>query len=446
MIVNGIVAEYNPLHQGHIYQMQDAKAHTGADYTIVVMSGNFVQRGAPAILDKYTRTRLALLAGADLVLELPVPYAVASAEYFALGSVSLLHKLGVVNNLCFGSECGDVNALSAVAHILSDEPESYKEYLQQYLKKGLSYPVARSNALTAYLKEQPPADIYAYPSKNPAGPVDLAEVLSSPNNILGVEYIKALLRCGSTIKPYTTQRMGSGYADPKLGTMSSALAVRQALFAEENLHATEDALQDLLAPSLPDFTCDALLQVRKQHALLCRNDFSGLLIYKLLTETSIGTDSYDSPHANKRFDTYLDVSSDLSDRICKQLEHFENFDGFCDLLKTKELTHTRISRALMHILLDIKKDTFTPYKNAGDVPYARVLGFKKESTPLLSAIKEKSTIPMITKLADAEKILDSSAFTLLQKEITMNQIYYSVLSGKSGNPMANEYRTPIVIL
>lgn len=446
MIVNGIVAEYNPLHLGHIYQMQDAKAHTGADYTIVVMSGNFVQRGAPAILDKYTRTRLALLAGADLVIELPIPYAVASAEYFAGGSVSLLHKLGVVNNLCFGSECGDVHALSAVAHILADEPKIYQEYLQQYLKNGLSYPVARSNALIAYLKEQPTENTQTSNAAHPADTIDLVEVLSCPNNILGVEYIKALLRCGSTIKPYTTQRRGSGYADPKLGSMSSALAVRQALFAEENLHATEAALQELLAKSLPEFACDALLQARKQHALLCRNDFSGLLIYKLLMEASSGTDSNDATLTNKRFGNYLDVSSDLSDRICKQLEHFESFDGFCDILKTKELTHTRISRALMHILLDIKKDTFTAYENAGNVPYARVLGFQKDATPLLSAIKVKSTIPMITKLADAERILPPSAFALLQKEITMNQIYYSVLSGKSENPMANEYRTPIVIL
>lgn len=410
MNVNGIVAEYNPLHWGHIYQMEDARHHTNADYTVVVMSGNFVQRGAPAILDKYKRTRMALEAGADLVLELPLPYAVSSAEFFASGAVSLLNKLGVITHLCFGSECGDVEILQELAQILLEEPPAFRSALQQYLKAGLSYPHARTQALLDY---QP-------------GLNDGKEILASPNNILGIEYLKALQEINSSITPYTTKRTGGGYLDQKLQEFSSAMAIRKALFA----HNTPEALQK----HLPSCTYEPLLAAWKENTLLTQNDFSSILLYKLLLEREKG------------FEEYLDVSRNVSDRIRKHLDAFQSFNDFCDLLKTKEMTYTRISRCLLHILLNIRKDTLVPYEQLGRAPYARVLGFRKDSTPLLAAIKEKSTIPLITKLADAHKLLAGDALTLLEHEITMSQIYQSVLAGKSRLTMANEYRTPIIIL
>lgn len=410
MIVNGIVAEYNPLHHGHIYQIQDAKTNTQADYTIVVMSGNFVQRGAPALLDKFSRTRMALEAGADLVLELPLPYAVSSAEFFATGAVTLLHHLGVVTHLCFGSECGDTGILQELAGILSEEPPAYRQALQQALKEGLPYPVARTLAL----------------SYDPASNQEHAKVLASPNNILGIEYIKALLRLNSSILPYTTLRTGNGYSDDTLGTLSSALAIRQAIFSGTDLPT--------LADHVPTCTYELLLTALEKNTLLSSNDFSSLLHYKLITKQTQG------------YEDYLDVSGQLSDRICNHLYQYQTFDSFCDLLKTKDLTHTRIRRCLLHILLNIKRDTLSAYKQLGTVPYARVLGFCKKATPLLTAIKERSSIPMITKLADAHNILHPDALLLLEQELTMNQIYYSVASAKSGTPIINEYRTPIVIL
>ncbi len=410
MIVNGIIAEYNPLHHGHIYQMQDAKTHTHADYTIIVMSGNFVQRGAPALVDKYTRTRMALEAGADLVLELPLPYAVSSAEFFASGAVTLLDKLGVVTHLCFGSEAGDIDTLQKIAGILIQEPPSYSNALQAGLKDGLSYPAARTRALLEY---NPQLEKYQ-------------ELLSSPNNILGIEYTKALLQLDSSIIPYTTLRTGNGYSDDTLGTVSSALAIRRSLFSGTDPHT--------LAAHVPAYTYELLLTALEENTPLSSNDFSSLLHYKLINEQAQG------------YEDYLDVSKQLSDRIRRHLDAYQAFDSFCDLLKTKELTHTRISRCLLHILLNLKKDTLSAYKQLDTIPYARVLGFRKEAPPLLAAIKERSSIPMITKLADARSILSPDAMLLLEQELTMNQIYYSVVSAKSGKPMANEYRTPIVIL
>ena len=194
MRVNGIISEYNPFHNGHKYLLTESKKATSADYTVIVMSGNFVQRGAPALINKYKRAEMALQNGADLVLELPKYYATASAEYFAMGGISLLDKLGVVTNLSFGSECGDLAVLEKIARILVEEPNDYTILLRENLKKGQSYPTARTNALLEYN-----ADFGEY-----------KDVLSSPNNILGIEYLKALLKRKSSIQPYTLLRTGAG--------------------------------------------------------------------------------------------------------------------------------------------------------------------------------------------------------------------------------------------
>lgn len=416
MKVNGIIAEYNPFHKGHLYQLHTAKEQTDSDYTIIVMSGNFMQRGTPALLDKFVRAKMALMCGADLVLELPAYYAASSAEYFAMGGVTLLDKLGVVNHLSFGSECGDISVLTKIAKILTEEPKEYTELLRKQLKEGLSFPTARTNALIAYdssLKEY-------------------REVLSSPNNILGIEYCKALLRRGSTIEPTTVKRMGAGYHDTTLITddiripTGSATAIRQTILQNADLSC--------LRNHIPEEAFVVLENAFNSMEPIFPNDFSSLLHYKLLQEQAHG------------YERFLDVTPELSDRIGNSLYDFKDFESFCDLLKRKDITHTRISRCLMHILLDMKSDTMKTYCSSDYIPYARVLGFRKESSPLLSAIKEHSSIPLITKLADAEGILDDNAYGMLQEDIRINQIYQSVLALKNETTMANEYRTPIVIV
>lgn len=423
MKVNGIIAEYNPFHNGHHYQMLESLHRTSADYTIVVISGDFVQRGAPAILPKHARAEMALKCGADLVLEIPTIYATSSAEYFAKGGVSLLDKLGVVNHLCFGSECGDIALLQEIATILTNESEEYSATLRRFLSQGFSYPNARNWALVQH-----------YPHLN-----EHQKVFSSPNNILGIEYCKALLARQSNIIPFTIKRAGGEYHSRGYDQqLCSALAIRHAL--QEGCDLSQ------ICTHMPDESGNILAKYMTDYMGLTANDFSSLLYYKLLSEQEKG------------YEEYWDVSSDISDRIRKRLFEFKDYDSFCDLLKTKEVTHTRISRCLLHILLNITKADVELGKSLDYVPYARVLGFRKDSTELLSAIKEHSSIPLITKLADAEDILDEDAYRLLKKDILVSEIYHGVVREKlrkSCNVDAsmvhkttfkNEFTTPIVIV
>lgn len=410
MTVNGIIAEYNPFHNGHFYQLSHSKQMTQADYTIVAISGNFMQRGEPALVNKYVRAEMALQCGADLVLELPSVYSVASAEYFARGGVSLLHKLGVVTYLCFGSECGDLDILTTIASILKEEPAQYSAALKQGLKRGLSFPAARNQALLQYRPDLQ----------------DSITVLATPNNILGIEYIKALLRTESPVIPRTIRRFGSDYHDQRFGdSYCSALALRQAIL---NGQTPEKLVKQMPAENISLFT-EALLESAPMES----NDFSAVLHYKLLSE------------AEKGFSRYLDVNQELSDRIRNNLYRFKNFRSFCEILKTKDMTYTRISRCLMHILLNITKEEIQLCMTMGDIPYARVLGLRKEAQPLLSKIKEKSSIPLVTKLADAEKILFPGAMDLLKREIERSNIYESTAALKSDRHMKNEWQIPIII-
>ena len=209
----GIIAEYNPFHRGHEYQIQYTREKLGADYVIVAMSGDYVQRGTPALISKHLRTEMALRCGADLVLEMPVSVSTASAEAFAMGGVSLLDSLGVVDILCFGSESGEITALKELAEVLVEEPEEYRILLKSFLSQGLSFPAARSQALTEYFKN--PRNFTGDDFDGVLTPLlnQVTRILNTPNNILGIEYCKALLRLNSKIQPVTIRREGMGYHD-----------------------------------------------------------------------------------------------------------------------------------------------------------------------------------------------------------------------------------------
>ena len=409
-----IIAEYNPFHNGHAYQIEETRKLTGADYILVLMSGDFVQRGAPAIFNKYLRTRMALLGGADVVLELPLPYACSSAEFFAGGGITLLNQLNTVDYLSFGSECGDIDTLLYFAHILLNEPDSYLTALHSYLKQGLSFPAARYQALLQSCASYDEAIINS--------------LFSAPNNILGLEYCKALLALDSPIQPVTIERMGS-YHNDSLQEYSSATAIRKALL-ETN---------ESICNHVPESVCSLLTACMEKEPPTCldTDDFSLLLHYKLLSERNSG------------FADYLDCNQEISDKICKYLPDYTNFTCFCDLLKSKNLTYTRISRILLHILLDIKTPAF--YKNTLAerelfVPYARLLGFKKEASPLLNQIKKCSTIPLLGNLADSGRVLSEPAGIMLQKEIFACHVYESVYAAKSGHTALNEYRQAPIVL
>ncbi len=413
MKVVGIIAEYNPFHNGHKFHMEQARMLTGADYVIVVMSGNFTQRGNPALVDKYTRTRMALDAGADLVIELPVYYACTSAEFFAKGAISLLDKLGVVDSICFGSECGDITVLTQIASVLHHESDEFKVILKSYLKEGKTFPQARTLALEATIRD------FAGNSS----------ILSSPNNILGIEYVKAIMSLESSITPYTNLRVGSAYHEKRLAEHnSSAIAIRQSLEERDDLF--------LIKGQIPDNAYD-LLEARFHKTFpVFSNDLSSLLKYKLLLEEPTG------------YTDFIDVSEDLSSRITNNLYLYTNFCEFCDLLKTKDMTYARISRCLIHILLDLRKSNLTKFWNSGVVSYARMLGFNKSSSELMSAVKNNASIPLISKLADAATLLANSehGMEMLNADILAAHIYDSMTCDKFKHPPVNEFVRNIVMV
>lgn len=435
MKVTGIIAEYNPFHKGHKYQIDYCKKELNSDYVIVAMSGDYVQRGTPALLPKHVRAEMALRCGADLVLEMPVSVSTASAEAFAFGGVSMLEGLHMVDSLCFGSEYGEVSALMELAEILVKEPEEYRRLLKESLSNGLSFPSARCQALTEYFRN--PCNFTGDDFDGVLTPLlnQIIQILNSPNNILGIEYCKALLRLKSSIKPVTLKRQGMGYHETLADTDGSISASR----TDDNTFSSASAIRELLKTALtpetlscittqvPDEISSLLASSLQRNEFLTEDVLDPLLSYCILKENTSG------------LSTYLDVSRDLAERIVNRSNEIKGFLQAASLLKTKELTQTRIQRALLHIILEIREVPAT-------VPYARVLGFRKESSALLKEIKDSSSIPLITKLADADSLLDEAGKILLSETTFASNLYENLLCQKSGRNFVHEYQKQLVIL
>lgn len=407
----GLITEYNPFHNGHAYHIEKAKMLTGADRVIVVMSGDFVQRGAPAVMPKHLRTESALLSGASLIIELPVCFATGSAEYFAQGSISLLNQLGCIDSICFGSECGDLHLLKEIAQILADEPIEYQTALKQALKEGASFPAARQEALNIY------SDKYS-------------EILASPNNILGIEYLKALAKIRSKMDPFTIKRIGAGYHDMDIdGQFSSATAIRSDIYQLADVNSSSESLPLTHIQTQVPSSCHELMKKNYQTRYPVKaDDFSLLLKAKLLSETA-GSLSH-----------YLDMSPELANRILRLRNDYLSFEQFCDLLKTKELTRSRISRSFIHVLLGITNDWLTAMK--APAPYARILGFRRDHADLLGILKRTSDIPLITSPARA--VLADTAYQMLELDIYASDLYESVITDLYGTPFHNELTKQII--
>lgn len=422
MKVAGIIAEYNPFHLGHQRQIEYIKKECNADYIIAVMSGDYVQRGAPALLPKHVRTEMALLGGVDLVLELPVSVSTASAEFFAKGAVSLLDGIGAVNMLCFGSEAGCMKYFEKTAEILYKEPLEYQKLLKDNLKTGKNFPTARQEALVSYLN-----NVSDFPV-----PEDFRHFLSSPNNILGLEYCKAILEQKSSIQPVTLLRKGNGYHDIQLlkGKSPSASAVRTFLretVSTASVQSLADRLAENLAPYLPDEICKLLIREASGNGFITEEDFD-LLVHCCLLSLSMDD-----------MCLCMDVSQELAARIRNSLNQYRSISQFTSLLKTREITYTRIQRSLLHLLLRIRKPALP-------VPYARILGFQKASSPLLKEIKRCSRLPVITKLSKGETILNMEGKRVLEENIFASNLYEAVLCKKQNRSFVHECQKPVIII
>jgi predicted nucleotidyltransferase len=419
MKVSGIIAEYNPFHNGHKYQLMEAKKETHADYLIIAMSGDFLQRGVPAMLDKYARARMALDAGADLVLEIPVRWASASAEYFGAAGVSLLAKTGVVQTVCYGCESVEPALARALSFALAEESDEFSAVLREQLKQGLSYPAARCEAASRVLPGFDESAVRTF--------------LASPNNILALEYEKAIARWnaqnGGALAGHAIRRIGEGYHSTSLeGPFASATAIRQHLLATKSA-GTDGALHG----HVPAFTRELLEEAAKEHLLLGPDDFSEVLYARLW---SLREDGYGD---------FADCGADLSHRIARKLDSFICFTQFAELLKSRDLTYTRVCRALLHILLGIHQNDYNLLWEDGGIPYLRVLGFRKESAPLLSAIKKEASAPLVTKAADASQILSPDAMLLFEQDIRCAGLYRGIAAMRCGRQLPNEYTQGIIL-
>lgn len=537
----GIIAEYNPFHLGHRYHIEETRRRTGADYIVAVMSPDFVQRGAPAILDKYTRARMALENGADLVIELPVISALSSAEGFAAGGVNLLDRLGVVDVLSFGTEAppGEAPLLVTAAEFLRNEPEPFSARLRSFLRKGMSYPQAREAAFAVCLQKDhcspqagnqipgnqsvpsstqsgcspqagnqtPASDTAAKKAVSEDDMAQICRLLENPNNILALEYTKALLAARSSMEICMIQRQGSGHSDSTLApAFSSASAIRaellrsrsqatgiteaanslqfdtypnSAAFAVE--HSTGEHCGASDAPASAAFAVehsagdpcgatDALAgtAIAAEHSAedpcggtaaladaLCAGNLPSSVLTAigqadpraLLCEDDFSDLLFFS--IEEKRDTlgfYGNGNADLAARTGQLFEQFESWTRFAALLKTKNQTYTAISRYLTHLLLGITEKDRETAAAFGFAPYARILGFRTGAAPLITEMKEHSCIPLLFRPARDRQLLDEAQTHLFELDQHAAAIYSRILYTRTGKRRPHELRQPLILL
>ncbi len=386
-MVLGIIAEYNPFHNGHLYHLLKSKEEAKADHVIAIIGGNFTQRGEPSLIDKWTKAEMALANGADLVIELPTIYSTSSAENFADGAIKILNSLKIVDKISFGTETEDLNKLNIIANTLYQEPKEYKEYLSLNLKSGASFPKAREDALVKYLDDK-----------------KYSLFLSSPNNILAIEYLKALKKYQSRIKPICIKRKSAGHLTLEYtGEITSATAIRKLIYKNQ----IKDA-RLYLTPSSFTILQD---EIKKGHIVKNLSYFENIMIYNLRNMTL------------SEISNLPDVSEGLEHLIKKAANSCNTIDEFINIVSSKRYTETRIRRILLYSLLKItRKDMAISRKT---IPYIRVLGFNESGKHLLSKIsKSNPRLNIITSVKKFEDFnVNKNLKIMLDKDILATNVY-----------------------
>lgn len=376
----GIIVEYNPLHNGHVHHFEQSMKAAGAEACIAVMSGHFLQRGEPAIVNKWARTEMALRMGADVVIELPAAYACQPAEWFAYGAVKLLDATGVTDALCFGSENGELGPLRQLAAELSLESAGFRQRLREELDKGLSYP-------SAYAAAAQGGDT------NDA--IDAAaSALNQPNNILGLHYLMALNRLQSPIEPLTIPRTIAGYHQTSVtdASIASATAIRKLLLQEGSRLSSLEALERI-AELVPAYTLDILRrEFSAGRGPLCWEHYAVPLFTQLLA----------LPETELR--GIYEVTEGLENRIKQTLSRMPStsplsVESLVSLLKTKRYTHVKLQRTLLRILLQHSKEELSREHLGTGPSYIRVLGFSGRGRLLMKEMKTAARLPLVTKAA-----------------------------------------------
>jgi len=400
MKVTGLITEYNPFHFGHLYHLQKSKEISNSTHTVAVMSGSFVQRGEPSIIDKWTKASIAVDNGVDLVIELPFVFSVQSAEYFSRGAIKILNSLNIIESLVFGSESGNLEELSYIANIFNEEPLEFKKHLKKYLEMGYSFSSARSEALNNYLETN-------------NNDLSYSNILKQSNNILGIEYLKALKKLNSDIVPLTFKRLGNNYNDNIISTnYPSATALRNRII-NDGFFSIKDMVPENTYKNLDSF-------YEKYSKFNTLENYNSIFKYLLRIK---------SPYELKKI---LDVGEGLENRLKQLGSKYNDMKHLIEIISTKRYPKTRIQRILTHLLLDLNGDMINKiYKN--DVEYIRVLGSNEKGFELIKKIKEKSDIHIITKYSKHEKIKNEYMSDVLRLEEKATDIYFLGLDNQTIN-------------
>jgi len=421
MNILGLIVEYNPFHNGHLYHLTKSLEITNATHSVAIMSGNFLQRGEPALFDKYTRAEIAVKNGVDLVIELPTMFACQSAELFAHGAVTTLNSLNCINSICFGSEEGNVDILYTISKILVDEPDEFKDFLRSYLDEGMLYPTARSLALFNYIYKYDLLDI----SKE-----KLLSILNSSNNILGLEYIKCLLKLQSNIKPFTISRISASYNSENIDSnICSATAIRKSLKDYNDLSIIHNVV--------PKATYNRLeSRLNDNFSPMFDDEYFNIINSIVLRDINI---------LNK----YFEVNEGIENKIYQNVFTANTLSDLQLSIKSKRYTLTKIKRTLNNILLGITKANMEKVKNINPIPYVRILAFNDKGREILKTIKNSSEINIINKFSNISFAMDDDKFkTMIDYDIKAsnmyNMIYYKNNKHLLKGPM-DYYTSPIYI-
>ncbi|HBO48661.1 MAG TPA: hypothetical protein DD614_02325 [Clostridiales bacterium] len=364
MKICAIICEYNPLHYGHLYHIQKAKELSGCDAVMCIQAGNFTQRGEPAITNKYVRARMALEAGADIVVQIPTAYCCSSAEIFALAGVKIANSFDDVTHLAFGCETENFELLKEIAKYFANEPKEYKEKLKKFLDLGDSLPVSRQKAIEELMKE----DKVEFSEIT-----ETLNILTKPNNILAIEYLKALIRTKSKIEPIFTTRSNSDYNSADLnGKDSSATAIRTKLLSKQKIRAIKKLV--------PSFTYKLLKDDIDEFGLPDLNLYNDLCSY--VVKTSLASD----------YKNVYDVSEGIENRFLESAKKFKDFNELLLDVKTKRYTYTRLKRIVLRLLLKIDKNIVSEIYKMDKLPFIKVLAFNAEKKDCLSSVSANTNL------------------------------------------------------
>lgn len=402
MKILGLITEYNPFHFGHKYHLESSKTELNTSHTIAVMSGSFVQRGEPSLIDKFTKAKMAIDNGVDLVLELPSIYSLQSAELFALGAMKILDSTNIVDFISFGSESGDIQPLQKIADILLEEPAIFKETLKENLGLGNSFSVSRSKAVEI-----------AYRNLYPNDDDNINSIIKKSNNILGIEYIKAIRKLKSNIQPFTIERLGHNYNDIDIESkIASATGIRNKVH-NDGIHSIRNLVPDASYLHLLEF-------YNKYESFNYLNRYSQIIDYILLNK------SKDS------LKEIFDMEEGLENRLIKINEAANSIDELVHNTSTKRYPKTRIQRIIMHLLFDFNKYEIKDIYKAPN-EYIRVLGSNQKGLEILKQIKEKSDIHIISKFTDYKTLDNENINLILNYEKKGTDLFYLGINRKEYN-------------